>query len=958
EDIDVLEGSEITTFDSVIVNNNPDLFTALDIVAGAEILIGSDSAIHVDGKGYPGASIYWPNYQYGCHAGTNVAKPLFWPLDSCAYGRYSEAAFAGSGRSNLASGGLMTITAQALNLSGNARVSANASDEGLSSGGAINIDVVELFGTEQTLIAARGADGSNGRGAGGGGRVVINSENRLAYVGQTDTSGGNSTYILDQTEAGAGTLLFKDRNPALASDVQWHLRIDNTSRRISRDPVDESLSLHTEIKPAHTSSTPIKSVGRSLITEVTPVDGSTTQWRISVASTGTGFPLYQELNQRVAYPITISGPRNRLVVGSSASRSYVFRRDKETFIEQSQSDFIFRQNIIGTGRDRAYYPLSAGDYWVVFSDEGGLDTDLGSNTATTDQFWVEIDTIGPWRETDLKRDRGVQGLYVDLDASTDEGPFYRIVENTTDSLIVEVLPDDDLNSVLNNDLIGVHQLASLQVKGGASVDFGGDRLILDDVISRLSDDDVQSVVEDAELRNTELTRESMDYFASNNQSGRFYYENMTEINPLVVDEPIVFNSNGFSFEHLQVNGSMDMNSAEMEVRESITVTGDLTLNNGSVITVPDTWIDTNFPARVIYDLDLRVGGTLTLENENGISASRLDVSGKGYPNSGSNRWPNFSASITYLGCHGGLTYAEDDPNCAYGRYTQARFAGNSGGGDGGGIMNVRAGAIVLNGSFDAVGYAGGSIHIEVDESLTIGEHGLVNASAEDQEGINAIKLGGGGRISVIAPIVDFAVNLDSHFDASGASNSLDGANNREMAGAGTVFIQPPVNIDSGLQAPGRLLVFNDDNFSNFAAVGSTPIESIGRHSIFSVVQEDPNSSDLWRITVSTDNPWVSGDPKLDLGIQGLWVDLDISDEMDDRHRVISNDSNSFVLQTMEDLSSSFILGDELVGVHEFESLDVGGGASVDFGGDLIILPGGLSLDQVSEFNAAPESVQP
>ena len=69
------------------------------------------------------------------------------------------------------------------------------------------------------------------------------------------------------------------------------------------------------------------------------------------------------------------------------------------------------------------------------------------------------------------------------------------------------------------------------------------------------------------------------------------------------------------------------------------------------------------------------------------------------------------------------------------------------------------------------------------------------------------------------------------------------------------------------------------------------------------------------------------------GLQGLQVTLDADDESSPLFTVISNDVNSLVVQSSADLNAN--VGKQLLGVHEFDELQVTGGASVSFGDDRV-----------------------
>ncbi|HEX6927951.1 MAG TPA: LamG domain-containing protein, partial [Gammaproteobacteria bacterium] len=98
---------------------------------------------------------------------------------------------------------------------------------------------------------------------------------------------------------------------------------------------------------------------------------------------------------------------------------------------------------------------------------------------TSPGVW-RIEVAGaPWLATDAEYGFGVDGIDVDLDAANVTGPLYRIVSNTVNTITVHTT--DDLTGMAGRELIGVHTFATLQVLGRADVDFGGDRVIVNDL---------------------------------------------------------------------------------------------------------------------------------------------------------------------------------------------------------------------------------------------------------------------------------------------------------------------------------------------------------------------------------------------------------------------------------------------------------------------------------------------
>ena len=92
-------------------------------------------------------------------------------------------------------------------------------------------------------------------------------------------------------------------------------------------------------------------------------------------------------------------------------------------------------------------------------------------------------TVGAdvWKATDLAKDQGVQGLKVSLDSSNSNAPLYTIKRNTLNSIVIET--SDDLSIYSAHSLIGVHTFETINVTRGAYVDFGEDRVIINDLLN-------------------------------------------------------------------------------------------------------------------------------------------------------------------------------------------------------------------------------------------------------------------------------------------------------------------------------------------------------------------------------------------------------------------------------------------------------------------------------------------
>ena len=104
---------------------------------------------------------------------------------------------------------------------------------------------------------------------------------------------------------------------------------------------------------------------------------------------------------------------------------------------------------------------------------------ISAVSQVTPGVWAITVEGSPWIASDAALDWGLDGREVDLDAGETVGAHYTIDSNTADTL--QVRTNDDLSAVVGNELVGVQRVASLVVTGRADVDFGQDRLVIDDV---------------------------------------------------------------------------------------------------------------------------------------------------------------------------------------------------------------------------------------------------------------------------------------------------------------------------------------------------------------------------------------------------------------------------------------------------------------------------------------------
>lgn len=590
----------------------------------------------------------------------------------------------------------------------------------------------------------------------------------------------------------------------------------------------------------------------------------------------------------------------------------------------------FQATSPGGGAGTVYQQATSTSDGHLMVDNNGVSAHSGSTrlesvgrhtiTGVTNQgngrWRVTVDGT-PWQATNEALERGIQGLEVSLNETDPAAPLYEVVENGQSWFEVETT--DDLGVYLGAELIGVHRMETISVTGGASVDFRGDRLLLSDP----ANSEVTG-----ELLNVNLTNALIKHFADNlGQGARIEVDQPVDIDQLVVQ------TMGLNFNSLEVAGDLQViGDGRLNVHGVLTaggaievtdtarlsasqasanrasaiggrfvistfdVTTDLSLQSGAVLTVPGV------SNGAISPLKLTVGNHLSVD-----SASRINLTGKGWRANG----PHPGDS-----CHGGARAGST--GCEYGRYARARFAGQGDYGsfistEGGGVGRISAGILSLDGRVEADGLydggrgnggSGGSIHIDVDQLIG---SGVVSANgSEASTGYFRGDPAGGGRVSLY-------VRDRSGFSGSVVASSPGG-------GAGTAYW-----LMDG-QEHGHLTV---DNNGTGASSGSTQIKHVGRYVIQSIADQ---GNGRWRVSVDS-TPWTATNSSLEEGIQGLMVSLNEADPGAPLYEIVENGQGWFEIATADDLS--VYMGNELVGVHTFQTLTVRGGASVDFGGDRV-----------------------
>ncbi|MDP5212616.1 hypothetical protein ORJ66_06125 [Pseudoalteromonas tunicata] len=275
------------------------------------------------------------------------------------------------------------------------------------------------------------------------------------------------------------------------------------------------------------------------------------------------------------------------------------------------------------------------------------------------------------------------------------------------------------------------------------------------------------------------------------------------------------------------------------------------------------------------------------------------------------------------GCYAGNANSNSD--CHYGYFKLANLAGTDGGAsqESGGFVQITALEMTLNGAIKAnginnygnyIGGSGGSIHLNTAKLLG---HGSLEAFSDHT--YRSYIAGSGGRISIYS-------SDTSSFE--GVLRTVDSDVTQKLAPAGTQFIANDIGEN------GVLVIDNIHSNSSIFNGKSTPIRGAGTHQIDCVTNLGQN---LWRIDTDCSSNdtihWVDSSEDEKRSLIGREVDLDINNDADEIVKIISNDKNSLVVETNQDLSS--YTGATLQGIHRLKGLKILNSAHVDFGNNRV-----------------------
>jgi hypothetical protein len=456
----------------------------LNLEVAGEFYVGRDASIDLDGKGYPrdktvgfSGSNYSDYYSYadGSYGGVGGGYPDG-SVDT-VYGDYTDVGFAGSGGNIFEGGGLLRVIASDLTVDGIIRAngSGSSSSYGSGAGGGINLDVGSLSGVGQ--IEANGGPAVYYTGSGG--RISIVYDELAFTLENIQATGGPHSPSSTYGQGAPGTVYLNERTADTG-----HLLVDNGGNL------------------AASGSTPIRSVGKGEIADIVGLGNG--RWQIvlgariplnisrsgGITQSGEGSVYYYSFTVPFDYKYTIK------VAGSFRKPAFHLFRD-DGFLEIG--DWITDAYPLYSRYyvDKYHVHLAKGKYIMAVSGSGDYfdarEAVYGENSNSYfGTFTISITAEGSgsrWLPTDLQYGWGIAGRYVDLDASTPEGPYYRIESNGGDDFVIQV-PDTevlDAGDLLGNELVGVHRFDKLNITGGASLSFGWDRVFVMDKVNSVWD---------------------------------------------------------------------------------------------------------------------------------------------------------------------------------------------------------------------------------------------------------------------------------------------------------------------------------------------------------------------------------------------------------------------------------------------------------------------------------------
>lgn len=440
----------------------------MHIVVDGTLYIDGTSTINLDGKGYPGGEGPTDSAaQFRCHGGRTTS------IADCEAGDFSLVAMAGAGGQDAAlfGGGFVHLEADTVIING--VVTANAIDSNdavaAGAGGGIRItsNAISGFGTVR-------ANGGAGAAPGTGGRVSLSSA--AADGLSLQAKAGTDSDLFDEGSAGAGTV-FEN------SDFgDGDITVDNLGQ----------LSV--------VNGTTLPSIGRHVVGNAEQI--SADQWTLTRQGFDEQFIRgFSDTQTTIKYrSLQLDAPTQLSVVLDS----YAYQQDVRIFQLQTPTvlgervtpivyDYDFEQ------RTNAEFVLPAGSYALMVVWTAMLDSEIvaefDGTFEPTNQPEEELEfesvpqthsltlqEISPWAD----KAGQLLGLQVDLDLGDPNSPLFEVIANTESSITIE--SESTLSSVIGQPIIGVREFDTITVRGGAYLNLGADRVIVNNPSSMVIDD--------------------------------------------------------------------------------------------------------------------------------------------------------------------------------------------------------------------------------------------------------------------------------------------------------------------------------------------------------------------------------------------------------------------------------------------------------------------------------------
>ena len=349
---------------------------------------------------------------------------------------------------------------------------------------------------------------------------------------------------------------------------------------------------------------------------------------------------------------------------------------------------------------------------------------------------------------------------------------------------------------------------------------------------------------------------------------------------------------------------------------------------------------------VITNLTIRSGATVTVAEGRSMrgtisdtllieAGGRLDLSGRGFPGSGSSGSANGGAPAGVTastadagGSHGGLG-TRWDAGSAGESFDSVYLPSLSGGGGardqdgsadgraGGGVIELDVGQVILEGEILSRGLgdssrraagAGGTVLITAD---SISGAGLIDASGGSTQPCCTSQRtgsGGGGRVALYTGLFDGFDPATQVIVQGGRRRDTNGSTST-FAGPGTTYIQVPASTFGDLRV--------DQGGAGGRSVALTPLPSIGNGIVGTTLVDAVDPTALWI------EPQDLG-TLFDLGVTGMAVRIDaidylVLDQTSDRRRVL-----------LEAAAGVVSVGDAYQGIYRFDTVTAHGGARVVF----------------------------